>query len=191
MSGPERPLRADARRNRERIIAAAHELFARHGRAAQMEDIAAHAGLGIGTLYRHFPSKQALITAMVAQRFHGMADLAATAERIDDPGLAFETLLRSYLEAAEGDANFQRALMGSDEVDWTEVKQEKAEFSAIVARIIDRAASVGAVRSDFTITDFPVIAHGIVSTMYFAPAGNDNWRRHLELVLAGIRMPTG
>src|SRR5882672_1119325 len=114
MTETERPLRADARRNRERIMAAAGELFARRGREAQMEDIAAHAGLGMGTLYRHFPSKQALLTAMVGERFHGMADLARAAERITDPGEAVEAVLRSYLEAADGDASFQLALMGTD-----------------------------------------------------------------------------
>jgi len=104
-----RPLRADARRNREKIMASAAELFASRGHEAQMEEIAARCGLGMGTLYRHFPSKRALLTAMVRERFHGMADLARAAEQISDPGESFETLLRSYLEAAEGDASFQLA----------------------------------------------------------------------------------
>src|SRR3954452_6552289 len=110
MTETERPLRADARRNRERIMAAAGELFARQGREAQMEDIAASAGLGMGTLYRHFPNKQALLIAMVGERFRGRADLARAAEQIADPGDAFEAMLRGYLETADGDAAFQLAL---------------------------------------------------------------------------------
>ncbi|MGH8878690.1 MAG: TetR/AcrR family transcriptional regulator, partial [Stackebrandtia sp.] len=181
------PLRADARRNRERIVAAARELFARHGREAQMEDIAARSGLGMGTVYRHFPSKQALLTAMVRERFQEMAVVAQEAEAVADPGEAFEVMLRRYLEAAEDDAGFQLALMGSDELPWADIKPQKAEFTAAATRIIDRAVTAGALRDDFTIADFPIIAHGIIATMYFKPAGTTGWRRHLELVLDGIR----
>jgi AcrR family transcriptional regulator len=184
-------MRADARRNRERIMAAAGELFARRGRAAQMEDIATHAGLGMGTLYRHFPSKQALLTAMVGERFHGMADLARAAEQITDPADAFETILRSYLEAADGDATFQLALMGTDDLEWERVKQQKVEFAKIVTRIIGRAVASGQVRADLTLADFTVVASGVISTMYFKPGGNSDWRRHLQLALDGIRSPGG
>jgi AcrR family transcriptional regulator len=182
-------MRADARRNRERIMAAAGELFARQGRDAQMEDIAAQCGLGMGTLYRHFPSKQALLTAMVRERFKGMAGLARAAEQVTDPGEALETILRSYLEAADGDASFQLALMGSGDLEWEGVEQQKTEFTEIVTRIIDRAAASGQVRSDFTFADFRVLARGVMATMYFRHGGNADWRRHLDLVLDGIRIP--
>lgn len=188
MPETDRPLRADARRNRERIMAAAGELFARLGHEAQMEEIAAHSGLGMGTLYRHFPNKQALLTAMVRERFQGMADLARAAEQITDPREAFETILRSYLEAADGDASFQLALMGSNDLEWEGLKQEKAEFAEIVTRIIDRAVAAGQVRADLTCADFPVLTCGIMSTMYFKPGGNSDWRRHLQLALEGIRI---
>jgi AcrR family transcriptional regulator len=182
-------LRADARRNRERIMASAGELFARLGHEAQMEEIAAHAGLGMGTLYRHFPSKQALLTAMVRSRVQGMAGLARAAERVEDPGEAFEMLLRSYLEAADGDAAFQLALMGSKDIDWKGVEQEKAEFAEIAGRIIDRAVTAGRLRSDLTVADFHQLACGVISSMYFARGGRSDWRRHLDLALNGIRVP--
>ncbi len=187
----ERKLRADARRNRERIMAAAGELFARQGRDAQMEDIAAACGLGMATLYRHFPNKRALLTEMVRERYAGMAGLARAAEAIDDPGAAFETLLRSYLEAAEGDAGFQLALLGSRDLEWEGIEKQKAEFAEIVARVIDRAAAAGAVRGDLTIADFPLLTCGAMSTMYFQPGGNSDWRRHLELMLEGLRSAGG
>jgi AcrR family transcriptional regulator len=187
MTENDRPLRADARRNREKIMASAAELFASRGHEAQMEEIAAHCGLGMGTLYRHFPSKQALLTAMVRERFRGMADLARAAERISDPGESFEALLRSYLEAAEGDASFQLALMGAGDVEWAGIRQEKAEFGDAASRIIERAVAAGAVRGDLTYADFPLLARGVMSTMYFKPAGNSDWRRHLELTLDGVR----
>ncbi|WP_031467785.1 TetR/AcrR family transcriptional regulator [Sciscionella sediminilitoris] len=187
MPDAERPLRADARRNREQIMATAGELFASRGRAAQMEEIAARAGLGMGTLYRHFPNKQALLTAMVRERFQGMAELARSAEEIADPGEAFEAVLRGYLEAAEGDAAFQLALMGSTELEWEDIEEQKAEFGAIVTRIIERAVSEGRIRADLTLPDFPMLASGVISTMYFRPGGNTDWRRHLELLLDGVR----
>jgi AcrR family transcriptional regulator len=186
MSEKERPLRADARRNRERILAAAGELFARLGDEAQMDQIAARCGLGLGTLYRHFPTKEALLTAIVRERFRGMADLARDAERIDDPGQAFEAVLTGYLEAAEGDAAFQLALLGSSSPRWEAIEEEKAEFTAAVTRIIERAVAAGAVRADLTFADFPLVARGVMSTMYFNRHGSD-WRRHLELALDGIR----
>jgi AcrR family transcriptional regulator len=191
MAETERPLRADARRNRERIMAAAGELFARRGHEAQMEEIAAHAGLGMGTLYRHFPSKRALLTAMVRARVDGMAGLARAAEQVDDPGEAFELLLRSYLEAADGDAAFQLALMGSRDIDWRGVEQEKIEFAEIVARIIDRAVAAGRLRSDLTVADFHQLTCGVISSMYFTRGGRSDWRRHLDLALTGIHPPRG
>lgn len=187
MAGNERPLRADARRNRERIIAAAGELFARLGNRAQMEDIAARSGLGMGTLYRHFPTKQALLTAIVGERFHGMADLARAAERVADPGEAVESVLRRYLEAAAGDAAFQLALLSADDLNWADVRREKAEFADAVTRVIDRAVSAARVREDLTIDDFTMLANGVMATMYFKPGEHADWRRHLDLVLAGIR----
>jgi AcrR family transcriptional regulator len=187
MPDPERPLRADARRNRERILASAGELFARRGHEAQMEEIAAAAGLGMGTLYRHFPSKRALLTAMVGSRVDGLADLARAAERIPDPGEAFETVLRDYVEAADGDAAFQLALMGSKDIDWQGVQREKAEFAEIVGRIIDRAVAAGRLRGDLTVADFYLLACGVISSMYFTRGGHSDWRRHLALSLEGIR----
>jgi AcrR family transcriptional regulator len=180
-------LRADARRNRELIMAAAREQFARRGHEAQMEEIAAHAGLGMGTLYRHFPSKQALLTAMVRSRVDGMADLARAAERVDDPGEAFEALLRGYCEAADGDAAFQLALMGSKDIDWQGIEQEKAEFTAIAGRVIDRGVAAGRLRGDLTVADFHQVACGVISSMYFTRGGRSDWRRHLDLALNGVR----
>ena len=183
----QRPRRADARRNRARIVASARKLFARLGNDAQMEEIAADSGLGMGTLYRHFPNKQALLTEIVRERFEGMIELAQAAERVEDAGEAFEAVLGSYLEAADGDAAFQLALLGSTEFEWEGVVQQKAEFAEIVTRIIERAVAAGEVRGDLSYTDFPLITNGVMATMYFKPGGNGDWRRHLELVLDRVR----
>lgn len=152
-----------------------------------MEQIAAHCGLGMGTLYRHFPNKQALLTAMVRERFRGMTELARTAEKVTDPRESLEAIVTSYLEAAYGDASFQLALMDAGNLDWGDIAREKDEFVEIVARIIERAVAAGQVRDDLTIGDFTLITRGVMSTMYFRPAGNSDWRRHLDIALDGIR----
>ena len=98
-------IRADARRNRERIMSSGRELFAREGPEAQMDEIAAHAGVGIGTVYRHFPTKEALLTEMVRLRFQEFAEVAVLAEDIADPLEALETIMRRSAEAVEGDTD--------------------------------------------------------------------------------------
>jgi AcrR family transcriptional regulator len=181
-------LRADARRNRERILTASRELFAREGPQAQMDDIAAHAGVGIGTVYRHFPTKEALLTAMVRDRFQEFAEIAVSAESIADPLEALENVMRVSAEAVEGDAGFQLAMMGSNELEWEGIEEQKAALGEVVTRIISRAVAAGVLRADFSFEDFAMVMCGITSTMYYKP-GNANWRRHLELLLNGSCAP--
>ncbi len=185
MSTDQRILRADARRNRERIMSCGRELFARDGPQAQMDEIAAHAGVGIGTVYRHFPTKEALLTAMVRERFQGFAEIARLAENVSDPFEALASIMRGSAEAVEGDAGFQLAMMGSDQLEWEGIEQEKAAVAEVVTRVIDRGIAAGVVREDFAFDDFTMLMCGITSTMYYQP-GSANWRRHLELVLAGL-----
>ena len=104
--GSPRPLRADARRNRDRILSSARELFARKGPQAQMEEVAEHAGVGLGTLYRRFPTKEALVTAMVKERFESFAAIARAAEKVTDPFQALVTVMRGHAEAANEDAAY-------------------------------------------------------------------------------------
>ncbi len=183
-----RTLRADARRNRERIVSSARELFARDGPEAQMDEIAAHAGVGIGTVYRHFPTKEALLTEMVRVRFQEFAAIAALAEDTEDPRDALESVMRRSAEAVEGDAGFQLAMMGSNELEWEGIEEQKAALAAIVTRIIRRAASADVVRDDFTFEDFGMIMCGVTSTMYYKP-GSADWRRHLAIILHGVLAP--
>jgi AcrR family transcriptional regulator len=189
MSTDQRTLRADARRNRERIMTAGRELFAREGPQAQMDEIAAHAGVGIGTVYRHFPTKDALLTAMVRDRFQEFAEIATLAEDIPDPLQALETVMLSSAEAVEGDMGFQLAMMGSNELEWEGIEEQKAALAKVVTRIIRRAIAAGVVCEQLSFDDFGMIMCGITSTMYFQP-GSANWRRHLELILHGICTPT-
>ncbi len=189
MSSEQRTLRADARRNRERILASSRELFAQQGPQAQMDEIAAHAGVGIGTVYRHFPTKEALLTAMVRDRFQEFAEIAMLAEDILDPLEALENVIRSSAEAVEGDAGFQLAMMGSDQLEWEGIEEQKAVLADVVTRIIARAIAAGVVRDDFTFDDFGMLMCGITATMYFK-AGSADWRRHAEFLVDGVRVPS-
>ncbi|MEU9428820.1 helix-turn-helix domain-containing protein [Streptomyces sp. NPDC048342] len=185
MTTRDHSLRADARRNRETILDAASELFAQRGDSVQMDEIADRAGLGVGTLYRHFTDKRALRAAIIGRRFEAITSLARTAERIEDPWAAFETLLYRYLESAEPDAAFRFALLGSQEPDWDVIDAEKTAFAAIAESIVQRAVDAGRLRSDFRASDFVLITRGAMANM----AGAGDWRRHLTLQLEGIRAP--
>lgn len=186
MTDAARPLRADARRNRDRILASARELFARPGTPAQMEEIAAHAGVGLGTLYRRFPTKEALVTAMVQERFESFVAIAQAAEEVEDPFEALEAVMRGHLQAAEDDAVFQLAMMQLDTFHWDGIEQQKAVVAQSVTRIFDRAQRAGAVRDDMTFDDYTMLMGSMTATMHFrySTAG---WQRHLTLVLDGLR----
>jgi AcrR family transcriptional regulator len=183
MTASERSLRADARRNRESVLDAASELFARRGDAVQMDEIAERAGLGVGTLYRHFADKQALLAAIIGRRFEAMTTLARTAEKIEDPWVAFETLLFGYLESAQTDAAFRFAMLGPEEPNWDDIAAQKSEFSAITERVVQRAVNAYRLRDDFLNRDFVLITRGAMANM----TGTNDWRRLVTLALDGSR----
>ncbi|MFJ6216142.1 TetR/AcrR family transcriptional regulator [Streptomyces sp. NPDC092296] len=182
MTASERPLRADARRNRESVLDAAGELFAQRGDAVQMDEIAERAGLGVGTLYRHFADKQALLAAIIGRRFEAMTALARAADENEDPWTAFETLLYGYLESAQADAAFRFALLGPADPRWNDIAAEKTDFSAITERIVRRAVDAGRLREDFHAHDFALITRGAMANM----TGAADWRRHVALLLEGV-----
>ena len=181
-----RPLRADARRNLERILDSARALFAQRGPGAPMEDIAARAGVGVGTLYRRFPTKEALVTELVRGRFQEFGVIAAECESIEDPYGALVTMMRRHAESAEGDVAFQLAMMRLNEFHWGGIEDDKAALNAVVWRIIERAQAAGQVRADLRIEDYGMVMCGITATMHFMGNGRD-WRRQLELILTGLR----
>ncbi|WP_183091490.1 TetR/AcrR family transcriptional regulator [Streptomyces radicis] len=179
-------MRSDARRNRERLLDSAARLFAARGRDVQMEEIAADANVGLGTLYRNFASKQDLFVEIVRRRYLGLIDLAERAESIDDPAAAFRAVFVGYLEQAECDSAFQLALLGGSDLRWEGVEEQKALFAERVRRIIERGVRAGVLRGDLTFGDFPALVCGVMSTMYFKPSPTSDWRRHLDLVLTAL-----
>src|SRR4051794_2294618 len=110
-----RPLRADARRNRERILDAAREGFAQEGHATQMDDVARRAGVGIGTVYRHFPTKDLLVGEIMRAKFRHHAEVARRWAQTADGWAAFEGFLREAIAQMESDAAQHRLMWQVDE----------------------------------------------------------------------------
>src|SRR5450755_4694198 len=104
----DRPLRADARRNRERILESARAVFAEYGAEAQIDDVARRAGVGVGTVYRHFPTKEALLVELLREKFRLFADRGRAALTQDgEPFTLIEDLLRRNAETVAGDVAVQ------------------------------------------------------------------------------------
>lgn len=181
--GCERPMRADARRNRERILDAAREVFARSGAEAQMDQIAARAGVGVGTVYRHFPTKDALLAQMVEQRFVTFAEWARHAADEPDPWESFAGYLVRCLEQCASDVGTQHAL-AADGGDVADATARRTGLTDGMEHLIVRAQASGDLRADFSVDDIPVIMCGLSSAM---AVGAWDWRRFLAIVLDGLR----
>jgi AcrR family transcriptional regulator len=182
----ERPQRADARRNRETILAAARELFAEHGSTTQMDEIAARAGVGVGTVYRHFPTKEALLTELIADKFRGFTEHAMHAQQVADPWTAFEGMLRDHLASMQRDAAGRDAMMRADDLVWEGVEVDKDALSAASKVVVDRAIADGSLRADFAVADIAPMMCGVTATMHFMDDAAA-WQRHFEILLAGMR----
>ena len=184
-----RPKRADAQRNRERILAAAKTTFAEQGAEAAMEEVARVAEVGVGTLYRHFPTKQALLGELLAERFRVFgAEAERALETIDDPWEAFAGTLRSNAEYASRDIALQDALFRG-EASWEPVAEPLGALRATMTEIIERGQAAGAIRADFTVDDIPLMMSGVSSAMANVHPNGEamDWRRLLDLLLDGVK----
>jgi AcrR family transcriptional regulator len=148
-----------------------------------MDDIARAAGVGVGTVYRHFPRKEALMGELIALRFRAFADNAEHALALDDPWESFAGLLRANAELCAGDRGTQQAFAVGPE-GWKLAEPDLARLNGLADRLILRAQEGGALRRDFSVDEIPMLMTGVLATM--GVAGFD-WRRHLEIVLDGLR----
>lgn len=180
-----RPLRADARRNRERILAAAQAEFAVSGGDAQIDAIAARAGVGVGTVYRHFPTKEALVTQLVRARFEEFVAHARAALEVGDPWEAFASFMCATAAGCAGDAGTQHAFQQGDPGLGRRMAIETGLFD-LSQKLIDRGQAAGAIRPDFSAADIGMIMCGVASSMTHGDSTWD-WRRHLGFVLDGLR----
>jgi AcrR family transcriptional regulator len=182
----ERAERADKARNRARILAAASEAFAERGVEAQMDDVAVRAGLGVGTLYRHFATKEALMVALMQRKFEQILEVVRRGIERDDgePFEIFADTLREGAGVTSADAAAQDALMRVGGREWPEIVPVQVELEAATQVLIDRAQAAGTMRSDVSAADISMIMCGICATM---SAAEWDWHRHLELSLDGLR----
>jgi AcrR family transcriptional regulator len=186
----DRPMRADARRNRERVLDAALHCFSTDGLQAQMDDVAGRAKVGVGTVYRHFPTKDALIEALADDYFAHQAEAARAALEVADPWEAFS----GYVHRASDILGENRALAQviRDRPDMMRDAAlraaEELGFFETITTLIDRAKEAGALREDFRLEDVPLImcALGSLQTSH---GEYSSWRRQRAIILDGLRAP--
>jgi AcrR family transcriptional regulator len=180
----DRPLRADAQRNRDKVLRAAQDAFAASGFGVPLDEIAVMAGFGPGTVYRHFPSKEELFEAVVAARLRDLiADARALADD-PDPGRAFFGFLGRFRHeaAAKRDLPDAIAIPGSLQDD----------LRAALDVLVRRAQRAGAVRADITTPDLMALLKGVLNTINDRPPGTDDQGladRLLTVVIDGLRPP--
>jgi AcrR family transcriptional regulator len=187
-NGFERALRADARRNREAIINAAKRLFADDGLDAQMPDVAKAAKVGVGTVYRHFPTKEDLIAALATDRFERLAEKAREGVAAEDPWKGLCEFIRFSAQIQADDRGLCE-VMGSR----PEVMADAAYtvgLEQLCAKLVRRAQHSGALRKDLDWEDIPMIACslGRIAPAEQGPAMG-RWPRLVEIIIDGLRAP--
>jgi AcrR family transcriptional regulator len=184
---PEKTLRRDARRNRDSILAAARALLARDGADASVEEITREAGVGMGTLYRHFPTKADLVDAVLEDSFAEIVRAAEDAAACEDGWAGFAGFLERTLAQHAANWGLKDVLASTDQ-GRERAEAMRARLRPLLRQVIARAQEQGTLRADFAVEDLPVLfwASGRVLevTKNVAP---DYWRRYLAFVLDGLR----
>jgi AcrR family transcriptional regulator len=183
----EKPLRADARRNREKVLAAARAVFSEQGVDAQMDDVAHRAQVGVGTVYRHFPTKEALVYALTDELFDVIAAHARELLEHDDPWEAFKDALWFGAEKTAGDRAFSEILAAERKTMAPHTCPGKDDLTITVGELMRRCIEAGKMRPDAVIDDVPLVMCGIGSASAMPHPVPDAWRRHLGIVLDGLR----
>ena len=174
-------------RNRVALLAAAREVFATRGLDAPLEQIARNAGVGIGTLYRHFPTRAELIDAIQTASLRAYLDIAEAALRKDDPWDGFVHFLEGTCELEAANRGW-RELMAMRLPGAATVDGARARMYDLTAQILRRAQDSGQVRADLTPEDLALLSWATGRIQEIAgDIAPDAWRRHLALLLDGYR----
>ena len=182
-----RPLRRDAERNRQRILEAASKAFNERGLEVGLDEIARYAGVGVGTVYRRFRTKEELVEALFMNRLDEVAAIADDAFEAADPWSGLVSFMERMAELMAGDLGLRQMLMfaayGRDLV--AIARQRNAP---LVERLVQRAQAAGQLRADVRPTDIPFIVFMLTEATRLVNAANpDIWRRYLTLILDGMR----
>ena len=182
-----KPLRKDAERNRQKILTAAAQVFTERGLQATLDDVARQAGVGVGTVYRRFPDKEALVEALFTERLDLLVGYAEQALAEPDPWAGLVLFMEHAATVIAGDRGLRQILMfatyGRDRVD-----QARQRLLPVVLRLVQRAQEAGQVRADLRPTDVPVIEFMLsTAAEYAGQVRPEIWRRYLTLILDALR----
>jgi AcrR family transcriptional regulator len=185
-------LRADARRNRDRVLAAARELFASDGLSVSLDEIARRAGVGPGTVHRHFPAKEDLIAAVAIGRLEQIVEQARDLATADDPGAAFRSQLSRMLAYADEIGPLKSALAGTDLDIRTAAPEVAAALRDAVGLLLVRAQDVGAIRADLDVDDLMALLAGSFHAIQYAGvnAKSRQAQRLTAVLFDGLRRTT-
>jgi AcrR family transcriptional regulator len=182
-------MRADAVRNRERILAAAAEAFAARGISVPIDLVAETAGVGVGTLYRHFPTKEALFEAIVSVKLLALVDVLAEAQGADDPATALFSFLERFAAEAAAQQDLLDALGPGGLEAPSPVAAAMGELDAGLGRLLARAAEAGAVRADLRGPEVIGLLVGACHGVRRLGGDPASTGRMVAVVCAGLRPP--
>jgi len=181
-----RPMRKDALRNRELLIEAAREVFAARGLEASLDDIARHAGLGVGTAYRHFGNKYELVSAIAEQEFARVVGFAEQALTVEDTWAAIIGFFEQLLALQADSRGLREVFMGAH--DTSELEEMQERLLGPLTALLERAQQAGTVRADADPSDLGFFILMLCTVTDVAgDVAPQLWRRYLPLVLAGLR----
>ncbi|MFJ4838551.1 TetR/AcrR family transcriptional regulator [Streptomyces sp. NPDC088746] len=184
---PARPMRADARRNYDRLLSVARVSFAAHGTDASLEDIARRAGVGIGTLYRHFPNRQALMNAVFQEALTALLDRSRELARSDRPCAALVEWLGAIVTHAGEYHGLAQALMSASGDRTSALTSCHVPLRQAGDRLLTRAKSSGSVRADVSIDDLLQLTNAIALAAEQTPSDPALADRLLRLTLRGLK----
>ncbi|GAB2483261.1 TetR/AcrR family transcriptional regulator [Nocardiopsis aegyptia] len=183
----DRPLRADARRNRERVLKVAQEVFATEGLSVPVHEIARRAGVGTGTVSRHFPTKRALFRAILLERLYSYVRRADDLCDSDDPGGAFFSYFAFLVREGGMDRGLAEALSGPGFDKHAIVSNSDYDVAGALGRLLVRAQDAGAVRADVTTDDAMALLVACLSRPTDEDDGGSARRRLVDIACQGMR----
>lgn len=187
MTTENRPLRADARRNRDRLLQVAREAFAAEGLSVSLDEIARLAGVGPGTLYRHFPTKEALFEAVVHERLRPLLDEARTLRHADDPGAALFTIIDRLVSDAASKADLIDAIARAGVEIRPTVAATTADLRSEMGYLLTRAQEAGAVRRDIGTAELMAALSGVLLALRHSANEGADPRLTLAILCDGLR----